>query len=428
MKAEQLAGMAQQSTQFAIAYGYCETIGWHNVNVNNICDRMKLTNEESRKLYKVWGKKTRPEAPLTRFELQQKELRAGMSFIRIVAKRKKMSKLRKETSILHLWQSFRSSRIDDSDLDNIIEQNIAYIKIIGRYAADHEDHIISSRMPQKAEKPLWEELPLYACSGELEADSMNRNKIYNMARTLKRDHETRSHSVTTYWKHSDKLEFKRDGGGQAETTFLIRPELANLVCKSVTRIGHVNRNGGHIHINCQKDEAIGRRVFTALRFHICWMRWLAGSVRRNHSWSQMSGVADTFDRANQKACALTAHTWQRTGTIEMRLWGTSHKPEDWLGRAELMKAVARWSEDYSPALQPIDQNTETTAWPLFFTWASTKAPKALVYALNQFRKRSRSTTLNPADKEAAIRLMSVFEQSGVTVAGYRRRQLVSAVN
>ena len=429
MKAEQLAGMAQhRSVEFALAFGYFDKVGWENANIESMCDRIGTTQEEKRMLYKLWHKKCIAVNTPTKFERRQKELRAGMNFIRMIAKRKKMSKLRKETSILHLWQSFRSSEIGSEHIDDIINPDVSWKKVIGRYVAEHEDHIISSRMPQKAQKPLWEELPLYACSGELEADSMNRVKIYNMARTLKRDHETRSHSVTTYWKHSDKLEFKRDGGGQAETTFLIRPELANLVCKSITRIGRVNRNGGHIHINCQKDEAIGRRVFTALRFHLCWMRWLAGSVRRNHSWSQMSGVADTFDRANQKACALTAHTWQRTGTIEMRLWGTSHKPEDWLGRAELMKAVARWSEDYSPALQPIDQNTETTAWPLFFTWASTKAPKALVYALNQFRKRSRSTTLNPADKEAAIRLMSVFEQSGVTVAGYRRRQLVSAVN
>lgn len=300
--------------------------------------------------------------------------------------------------------------------------------MIGQYAADHEDHLISCRMPVKEEKPYYEELPLYACSGELEADSMNSTKIYNLAKGLHREHETRSHSVTRYWKYSDKLEFKRDGGGQAETTFLIRPELTRIVCKSVARIGRLNRNGGHIHINCQKDEQIGRRVFAALRFHLCWMRWLAGSVRRNHQWSQMSGVADTFDEATQKACALTRYTWHRTGTIEMRLWGTSHKPEDWLGRAALMQAIAKWSEDFSPALQPIDQNTETTAWPLFFTWASTYAPEALRYTLTQFRKRSRSTVLNPADKESAIRLMSVFEQSGVTVAGYRRRRLVNQLN
>ena len=430
MKAEQLAGMARhRSVKFALAFGYFESVGWNNANIESICTRIGTTEKEKDDLFKLWHKKIiMPKHAPTRFERRQKELQAGMSFIRMVAKRKKMSKLRKEASILHLWQNFRSRHIDSEHLDQIINPTKDSIKMIGQYAADHEDALISYRMPVKEEKPYYKELPLYACSGELEADSMNSTKIYNLAKGLHREHETRSHSVTRYWKYSDKLEFKRDGGGQAETTFLIRPELARIVCKSVARIGRLNRNGGHIHINCQKDEQIGRRVFAALRFHLCWMRWLAGSVRRNHQWSQMSGVADTFDEATQKACAITRYTWNRTGTIEMRLWGTSHKPEDWLGRAALMQAIAKWSEDYSPALQPIDQNAETTAWPLFFTWASTNAPEALRYTLTQFRKRSRSTVLNPADKESAIRLMSVFEQSGVTVAGYRRRRLVNQLN
>lgn len=431
----QLYGIARnRSVDFAITYAIMESNNWRpETDMPSLPRWSKLTADERDTLWQIFEKRD-GRKKLTTFERRQKRLRAAFEFFKIAGSRPKVRVLRKKLGLMSIWDNFRCNN-DTEDIYALLDTKNVDIRIkVGRILADHEDMAISCRHPynyltgefneKKSDRPLWERLPLYACSGELEADTMDSIRIQRIATMRKRETECRNHTVTTMWRHSEALEFKRDGGGQAETTFQIRPELAKLVCGLVNRIGSPSRNGGHIHINCKMDRMIGERVFNALRFHLCWMRWLAGSVRRNHSWSQMSSVADTFQNATVKACALTAYTWNRTGTIEMRLWGTSHKPEDWLGRAGLMKAIAEWSEHHSPQQYPINQDTETLAWPSFFQWASRNAPDALVYALTQFRKRARSSVLNPADKEAAIRLMGVFEQSGVTVRGYRRRALV----
>jgi len=425
MKIEQLTGMAKHgSVNFAAAYTYLDACSWQ-LEVKKLAIAKKLTGEEIIKLEeirrkRIYGTRVTP----TKFERRCTALRAGMSFISLVSKRKNIRRIRKEISLLTLWNQFRNNEVDTNSIKELIKPDGYWKQKIGKFASEHEKYHIWKNFQAKEEKPLHLKLPLYACSGELEADEMDGGRIYRIAHTLGKGDETSNHRVTTLWKHSEKLEFKRDGGGQAETTFQIRPELARVACGLVRKIGKPSRNGGHIHINCQKDEAIGRRVYAALRFNLSWMRWLAGAARRHHSWSTVDNVVDTFEHATIKGSALTRHTWNRTGTVEMRIWPTSAKSEDWLGRASLMQAIAKWSESYSPIVHPINQETEALAWPLFFNWASINAPEALVYTLDQFRKRARSTSIHYTDREAAGRLMGMFEESGVTVRGYRRRNRV----
>ena len=430
MRVQQLAGMASnRSVAFATAYACMEANDW-SYSISSLPTYKLMSEEEVQIIHDTWNKKRGPKSTKlpNKWERKQIEFQAARSFFQMVKSRPKIKAMRKCISLLDWFYQFQDNHVPRTELGKLIKPDKNMWYTLGQFVAERERAFINARMRGKVEKPLCQTLPLYACSGELEADTMDRIKIQRIAVARGKSHEIRSHTVTTMWRHSDSLEFKRDGGGQAETTFLINEPLARLVTGCVRTIGRPNRNGGHIHINCQGDEAIGRRVFAALRFHLCWTRWLAGQARRHHNWSSIDNVADTFDDGHVKGCALTKYTWNRTGTVEMRIWPTSHKAEDWIGRRDIMQAIARWSETFSPIVHPINQETEAIAWPMFFQWASTNAPKALVYVLNQFRKRARSSVLNPADKEAAIRLMGVFEQSGVTVPGYRRRRLVGQSN
>ena len=328
-------------------------------------------------------------------------------------------------------------------------QQEAYYQIrqdLGRYWHDREQDVIKVRMPKhgryiKPEGSEKDELPLYACSGELEANRMKAAKIIK----LSKGHATMNGRSHAKWRQSSGLVFSQDGGGQAETQFLITPERTRLVCGLVLELGPQRCNGGHIHLNCKGDEAIGERVFNAFRYHISWTRWLVGSVRRRHRWSPVlpyqndsrfeSGIQRTFEEAKRvKRAAVSANTWSRTGTIEMRIWGTTSNPAEWLGRRDLMIAIARWSETHAAdCLEPdcttkrICNSTGAEAWPFFFRWAATHAPKGLAYALKTLRRKARSSRRN-IDSDQARQLMGQFEASGLTCAGYRRRNRITTMS
>ena len=348
------------------------------------------------------------------------------------------------------FDSFASNYLNYDTLQAAIKgQSSAYYAIrqeLGRYWHDREQDVIKARIPRAGKyiRPLGaekDELPLYACSGELEANCMKVEKIIKLSKEKGRM-DGRHHAS---WKHSPSLVFARDGGGQAECQFLITPARARLVCSLVEDLGPQKNNGGHIHLNCKGDEAIGERVFNALRYHISWTRWLVGSVRRRHRWSPVtthendtryeSGVQRTFQEAVRvKRAAVSANTWSRTGTIEMRLWGTTSNPAEWLGRRDLMIAIARWSETHAAdCLEPdgnnkrISNSTGAEAWPSFFRWAATHAPKGLAYALRTLRRKARSSRRN-IDSDQARQLMGQFEASGLTCAGYRRRNRIATTS
>ena len=352
---------------------------------------------------------------------QDMRKKAMLEFFNIA---KSVSKVRKYRKFIKLMSHF------DDYIMGLDRKQIATMiagkgkKDIQIYIGSRAKRFFNSNPPyrDKGKKPLYDELPLYACSGELEADAMNYHKIIKLSRGAS--------NCSGYWKQSDKLNFSRDGGGQRETQFHIDPVRAKIVCGLVTRLGGHRRNGGHIHINCKYDYATGKRVFDALRYHLSWTRWLVSGVRRNHTWAPVSGTAQTFDRAiGHKQAAVTANTWHRTGTVEMRVWGTTNKPEEWLGRAKLMQAIAKWSESFNctpnDTPYPITMDTAHLAWPQFFSWASRNAPEGLCYALKTMRKKLRMASTPAVDKQACEAFLTEWEQSGRTCRGYRTRQPVS---
>jgi hypothetical protein len=136
-------------------------------------------------------------------------------------------------------------------------------------------------------------LPLYACSGELEAGSL---------------HYYRRRNERPYWHVGT------DGGGQPEIRFRVNPLLTNKACKLVCRIGSQERNGGHIHLNCKKDTEIGTRVFAAFRTHLVWFRYLANASRRNGRWSSVSNTPSHFTESRRiKSAAISCNTWLTLG-------------------------------------------------------------------------------------------------------------------
>jgi hypothetical protein len=360
-------------------------------------------------------------------KFEKAKAKARANFFALAKECKLVRRFRSKIQLMWLWEDYRDA-IGSTAIKELAQlENKSNFQIsIGSRIKDFFINNPPYRIQPKQQEPLFMQYPLYACSGELEADSMDREKIYKIAVTRGRGQEARTHQVTTMWKFSDKLNFARDGGGQAETQFQINPTLCRVVCNLVNRIGRLTRNGGHIHINCKQDEAIGRRVFDALRYHLSWTRWLVQFARRDNHWSNVSNTSGTFDDAKgNKPSAVSCNTWRRTGTVEMRLWGTSNKPEEWLGRAALMQAIARWSEHFQACpngiVHPINQDTEVQAWPHFFNWAHRNAPEGLCYALKTFRKKVRSSATAQLDRDRCQALMEMWEASGLTCAGYRSR-------
>ena len=417
-------GMAtHRSPSFIAAYIYLESRGWSDTMTEV---PFALTEIERRQLLDIKRKHRRKANEESAKIAEQVYSKARLNFFMLAKQTKLVRRFRSHFTLTNLFEDYYSSmsQTDRRDLASLNHRASLQLTI-GRAIKQYTTHYPPYTLPVKEKKPLWEEYALYSCSGELEADRMDAHKISKLS---KMNNGFRGNHAM--WKHSDHLNFSRDGGGQAETQFHIRPELTNLVCKLVTDIGRISRNGGHIHLNCRKDVAIGTRVFDAMRYHLSWSRWLVPYTRRDHHWSSVSSVADTFTQARSiKACALSCNTWDRTGTVEMRLWGTSNKPEEWLGRAALMRAIAQWSEHFNATgtgIKPITNDTAAEAWPLFFHWAARNAPEGLCYAIKTFRKKFRSSATPPLDKRAAETFMRQWEESGLTCRGYRCRNRVTA--
>jgi hypothetical protein len=378
-----------------------------------------LEHEQYQKIRKVWMRKECRKSQQTYENTINLEKETLRRVYRMALSRKTFKAIYRKYSIKQLWDHVTNH----VNIWAGCEFNQQTTILIGSAIRSLEKKHIRERVIPKKDLPLYESMPLYTCSGELEATRMDTYRIRKLAKG--KSSSTSRHEL---WRHSAHLNFARDGGGQAETQFLIRPELARIVCNLVTSLGSQSRNGGHIHINCGKDEAVGERVYSALRYNLTWLRWLVPYSRRSGHWSQMNTVCCSFNRAKSvKATALSANTWNRTGTVEMRLWGTSKKPEDWLGRRNIMQAIAKWSElkdVHSLNSYPLAEETTRIAWPEFVRWSAVNAPEALAYALRVIRKKCRSRSTPPKDKEACDLLWREFESTGIRVRGFRRRNPV----
>lgn len=396
-----------------------------------------LSTEEQAAIFKISERKTRrmwnPDKALIAKSFIYKEFSKCWTLPKIKATRR-VRRLRTRT-VMSNWLDTLHWREKNNIFDRIGEGDPETIKMIreniGAYVKFYYQQFVNARIDdnrtakRRADSRLWEKMRLYECSGELEADYMHSSRIAKIARA--RGHVHSQENRTTYYDNYSWLNFGTDGGGQAETRFAISGSLPSLVCNMVASIGSSERNGGHIHMNC-KTEAIGERVFDALRYHLSWFRWLVPSHRRNHRWCPVNGVQSNFrDAQGVKQAAVSCNTWSRTRTVEVRLWPTSAKASDWYGRRDLMQAIARWSEtnprptdDNGVFPAPINQETQPKAWREFYTWAAVNAPDGLRYALMVLRKKSRNASLG-VDHQQAKALYDQFLASGITVRGFRRR-------
>jgi hypothetical protein len=263
-------------------------------------------------------------------------------------------------------------------------------------------------------KPMKDKLPLYACSGELEFSS-----IWGM----KRDRIKARSMVSTFVR--ERMDIGRDGGGQFETRFTIDGSLPSVACGLVQRLGSTRRNGGHIHLNCKGNPVTGERVYNGLRYHLTWMRWLSPYHRRAGRFSSVAATRATFEEAQRhKFAALSANTWGRTGTVEMRLWGSTKRASEWVNRAELMKSIARWTETATvPVGFPITKDNGRFAFVTFYRYAVTAAPDVLRYVLKELKKVARYPQRDRVAAEEAHRLLVSFDNSGLALRGYRRERM-----
>lgn len=259
-----------------------------------------------------------------------------------------------------------------------------------------------------AGKDYGHTLPLYACSGELEAASLR----YSSSRSIRTE--------KAFWHVG------RDGGGQPEIRFRIHPTLTNKACNLVSRIGSQSRNGGHIHLNCRKDEETGNRVFTAFRAHLVWLRYLANHARRSGRWSSVGNTPRFFEDAKRtKAAAISANTWHVTGTVEIRLWGTTAKPDEWHFRASLMQSLARMSDTQTTQITPLERPNAAPVFLIFARWAAIHDPQTLRETLHRLRKKGR-TTADRIGAEMCREIVAAFDSSDIRLTGYRRRTITPA--
>lgn len=272
----------------------------------------------------------------------------------------------------------------------------------------HQLHMLFSDKGKYEGKQYHDLLPLYACSGELEAAAI---KYY------------RSREERPYWHVG------RDGGGQPEIRFRINPLMTKKACDLVARIGSQDRNGGHIHLNCKKDTEIGTRVFAAFRTHLVWFRYLANATRRNNHWSSVGNTPSDFQTARRvKPAAISCNTWADTGTVEVRLWGTTSKPAEWTFRTRLMQSLARMSETVEhPNPPPIQREVCVDSFMAYARWAAVNDPQTLREVLNAFRKKSRGTR-DRIGTQMAAQFVAAFDGSVLVLRGYRRRTITENNN
>lgn len=298
---------------------------------------------------------------------------------------------------------------------------------VGKFFRNREKSALRNAMHPKPEMPYWDKLPLYECSGELEATSLHAYKLHPSGRTISTN-RIRGYRKP-YW------DVGRDGGGQHEIRFRIAHRIPDVACGLVRSAGSIERNGGHIHINCKRDEEIGKAVFHSFRYHLSWFRYLAPLTRRRSRWCGVQETGSWTQAQSVKFAAVSANTFRHTGTVEIRLWPTSRKPSEWRFRSSLMKAMARWSEDNDERNHetPISNETAPQAWESFYRWAAIHEPETLKAVLKAMKAKARSidSTRN-VDRFGAAKcdeFVRQFDATDIRLRGYRRavRQPVTAV-
>jgi len=288
------------------------------------------------------------------------------------------------------------------------------IQRMGRWLHDNGADILSRHVsPNRAVKPSYRQrLPLYACSGELEFAGLNHSKASKLG-VMRGE----------WWN------LGRDGGGQHELRFLITGRVPNAACSVVSRLGSSQANGGHIHCNAAGDEEVGKRIYQAFRAQMSWARFLVPLHRRKHRHASIDRVPATFYTAKgTKFAAISANTWNRTGTIEIRVWPTTNKPTEWNGRAALMKSWCKWSETAGAAgfiddNNPRELQIRTTGFEAFdswIAWAAQNDAGAALYALRLIRAKARRTRMDSFGIRWSRELLNRFNASGVRVRGFRR--------
>jgi hypothetical protein len=292
-------------------------------------------------------------------------------------------------------------------------------QLIGRFFKGREriavaDIAISKMRP---EEPYYAKLPLFECSGELEC-----NQLRYLSETSEK--LVRRHGVD-YWN------IGRDGGGQHEIRFRIHRTLPDLACRLVRELGPTARNGGHIHINVQRDEETGKAVFFGLRRHLAWFRWMVLPNRRSHQrgYSSVCNTRATWGEAlNQKFAALAANHFNDFGTIEVRLWPSTDKPDEWRFRAEFMQAMATWSLEQDPSdLAPICITSADGQQDFmkFAAWAATHEPRVMRGLMGRLRRKANTSRDSRGAMECRA-LVNLFDESGIRVRGMRRRAVQPA--
>jgi hypothetical protein len=301
------------------------------------------------------------------------------------------------------------------------------IKGVGQFLKSIEKSKIKQMLPEPLTPEYWDRLPLYECSGELEATGLHGYKTTPTGRSVSTN-RIRSYQKP-YW------DVGRDGGGQHEIRFRITQKLPDVACNLVSNLGSIERNGGHIHINCKRDHEVGQSVYHALCRHLSWFRYLAPLTRRRSRWCAVNACCENWDDAlGRKYSAVSAAQFERLGTIEVRLWPTSRKPSEWRLRASLMQAIARWSEDHASADSPINNETAPQAWEQFYRWAAIHEPETLKDIIKAMKAKVRTinNTSRSVDRYGAVKcdeFVRQFDASDTRLRGYRRveRQPVTAV-
>jgi hypothetical protein len=298
---------------------------------------------------------------------------------------------------------------------------------VSKFFRYREKSVLRDATRPKPEMPYWDKLPLYECSGELEATSLRAYKLHPSGHTISTN-RIRGYRKP-YW------DVGRDGGGQHEIRFRITHRIPDVACNLVRSAGSIERNGGHIHLNCKRDEEIGKAVFHSFRYHLSWFRYLAPLTRRRSRWCGVQETGSWTQAQSVKFAAVSANTFRHTGTVEIRLWPTSRNPSEWRFRASLMKAMARWSEDNAERDHetPISNETAPQAWESFYQWASIHEPETLKAVLKAMKAKARSiSSTRNVDRFGAAKcdeFVRQFDATDIRLRGYRRavRQPVTAV-
>lgn len=287
------------------------------------------------------------------------------------------------------------------------------LRILGRFLRTEAAHIIAIKHQELCEKLdgnklFHNRLPMYACSGELEFSSINSIKLSRLSKVRNK-----------FW------DIGHDGGGQHEVRFLIHEKLPDYACSLVNRLGGTARNGGHIHLNCRKDEQVAIRVYNALRYHLSWFRFLEPKARRESRFCRVGYTSQRFkDSKGNKYSAVTASSFEHYGTVEVRLWGTTADPDLWHSRARFMQAIAKWSEsneslDETNQAHPIKVDVGIVGFRRIAEWLHANDMQTLKWVVTSLRKRSRQRSRDPHAASVSADLFNTFLNMNLKIPGVR---------